>query len=707
MDSYEYYLLYHEDRNKFLELFTENNQEILIALNKLLKNGKIKEDGNDFFQKLLNLIEKDNSSMFLLDEVLQQLITVESFESSKHYLTEKEITFTKLRISKILVDFGLKNIYAHDEIKQFCEILVDFIFKESRLRHYGIGILCQVLKENKDLKTFILSAIYDRSMERHNVISAQNLCCFFKHLCQSGLKVEELDFIEKYFEDDSVLARKQGTFLLKCLLDYNLLCKDNEGNWRHFITIIETLEENQSHLILPSLDLLHEMKINESFKTFWFKLCSMVINHENSLVKSSGLKYILGMREVKFQKQQVLKILEAVNVTYLFDSKEENFLKEIQKFVENNSKIIFELLVEINWFSVPFYYIIKSLATMKIFNGYDKDFLSCFEKQTELIPKRIRNIKVRAIVKVFYSNLLEKVMASIGIQQVLRIFKNIFYINEKHDCLDKCIKHINQENYAFIFCNEFDHDFLKYILLKTHEGNTIDEVKDCVKYVKDNQKLVMEVMLNMYELMDSYEDIPNILINEMIELIWVQLTDQKSNGIENALNLLEMSLEALNDQIEQQTLDHITEIWTKINSTFLHDKSFEYPYLKSTNIILKYNQTFDTKFVENECFSSTFTSQYLGLQAKCQALIIKNQFINNSKNNLQFIESVMDNIEILLDRSSSNCDVMDVYEILKIVTLNISKEVPESILEKLKNIFNNFIYSSSDIINLSTSFWKR
>ncbi|XP_070503310.1 uncharacterized protein [Chironomus tepperi] len=679
---------------------------MLIAINKLLNNGKIKEDRNEFFMKLLILIENDDASNYLLDEVLQQLITPVLFTSSKHYLTGNEVMLAKLRISKVLVDFALNNNYAGDEIQQYCEILVNFIFKESSVRHHAVGILCQVLKKDETLKKLILSAIYDRSMERYNTISAQNLCYFFKHLCQNGLKIEELDFIEKYFDDDSLLARKQGTFFLKCLLDHNLLCQNNEENWKKFITIIEALEENQSHLILPSLELLHEMKINDSFKTFWFKLCSMIINHENNLVKSYGLKYIFGMSEIKLHKQQVFKILEAVNVTHLFDFKEKKFLSEVQNFVQNYSEIIFELIVEINWFSVPFYYILKSLETMKISNEYSKDFLVCFEKQTELIPKRIRNIKIRGMVKIFYSNLLEKVISSIGIHHVLRIFRNIFHINENHDCLNKCINHIKEEDYALIFSDEFDYKFRKYILLQTHIGKTIDEVKNSVKHIKDNQKLIIEVMLDMHDLMDNYEDIPNILINEMIEKVWKQLTNQKHNGIENTLNLLELSLNGSKNKLENETIDHITEIWTKINSIFLDDKKFEFSYLKSTYIILKYDQNFNSKFVENECFLSTFAPEFLVLQTNCQALIIRNQFLNNENQNLQFIERIMDNIEILLERSSSNNDIMDVYEILKIVTLNISKEFHENIFEKLQIVFKNFIQTSSDIINLSTSFWK-
>ncbi|CAG9808004.1 unnamed protein product [Chironomus riparius] len=706
MDSYEYYLLYHEDKNKFIKLFNGSNQEILIAFIKLYENGKIKEDGNEFFNKLLILIENDDVSNFMFDEILQQLITINLFESSKHYLIDNEVTLAKLRISKVLVDFGLNNNYSGYEFQQFCQILVDFIFKESSLRYYAIGILCQVLKKDKMLKDFILSSIYKRSLQLHNAISTQNLCYFFKHLCQNGLKVEELDFIEKYFNDETILARKQGTFLLKCLLDHNLLCESNDANWRKFITIMETLEENQSHLILPSLDLLHEMKINENFKTFWFILCTMVINHENSLVKSYGLKYIFGMREIKFKKQQVLKILEAVNVTYLFDSREEKFLKEIQKFVENNSEIIFELLIEINWFSVPFYYILESLKSMKIPDKYNKDFLACFEKQTELIPKRIRNIKIRGIVKIFYSNLLKKVITSVGIHQVLRTFKNIFHINQNHDCMKECINNITEEDYALIFSKEVDYEFVKYILLKTHMGKTIDEVKDCVKHIKESQKLVIEVMLDMYESMDIYEDVPSIIVNEMIKLIWEQLTDQKHEGIENALNLLELSLKTAKNNLENEAIEHITEIWTRINSIFLHDKSFEYPYLKSTNIILKHNQNFDSKLVENEYFSSTFTSQFLILQTIGQALIIKNLFINSLHPSLQFIQRVLENIEILLDRSSSESDVMDVYEILKIATLSTSKEAHAIISDKLKNIFNNFLQTSCNIISLSTSFWR-
>lgn len=708
MDSYEFYLLYHENRNKFIEFFTDSNQEILIALNKLLKNGKIKEDGNIFWKKLINLIEYDDDSNFLLDETLQLLITSELFKSTKHYITEREVTLSTLRVSKILIDFALKSDFAGSEIQQFCEILVDFIFKESNLRYHAIGILCQILSKNDDLKKYILSLIYDRSMERYNTISTQNLCYFFKHLCQNGFKVEELNYIEKYFDDSSILARKQGTFLIKCLLDHNLLCEDNERNWRKFITIIETLEENQSHLILPSLALLHEMKINDIFKTFWFKLCSIIISHENSLVKSYGLKYIFGMKEIKFTKQQVLKILEAVNATYLYDLNDEKFLEEIQKFVENHSDIIFEILVEINWFSVPFYYILKNLKITKIsHDDYNNNFLLCFEKQTELIPKRIKNVKIRAKVKEIYSNLLESVIASIGICQVLRSFKNIFYINENHDCLRKCLFHIKQEDYALIFSSEFDYEFLKYIITKTHEGRTIDEVKDCIKHLKYNQKLLVEVMLDMHELMDNYEDIPNILVNEMIKLIWKHITDEKHEGIDNSLNLLEMCLDASKCQIENETIDHLTEIWTRINSIYLHDKSFEYPFLKSTNIILNHNLNFDTKFAENVCFSSTFASQLLATQTKCQALIIKNQILKNSSQNLQFLETVLNNIEILLDRSSSNSDIMDVYELLKIVTLNISREVHENILEKLKNIFHTFIQTSSDILSLPTSFWKR
>ena len=80
---------------------------------------------------------------------------------------------------------------------------------------------------------------------------------------------------------------------------------------------------------------------------------------------------------------------------------------------------------------------------------------------------------------------------------------------------------------------------------------------------------------------------------------------------------------------------------------------------------------------------------------------------NKINQNLEYFEVIMNNIEILLDISSSNYEIFDVYKILKILTLHIPKDVPESFLNKLKNVVMNFIHTASNIIDLSVEFWKR
>ncbi|RVE54724.1 hypothetical protein evm_000491 [Chilo suppressalis] len=186
-----------------------------------------------------------------------------------------------------------------------------------------------------------------------------------------------------------LLLRKLSVYLAKRALDYVNTLKTNvivesEGNilfqwlhnksdslklmWDNYFILIDSLEEKQSNIVLPSL------KIFSSLKDMghWLN-CALNIGlkHDNTQVRLKCIQYRL---ETKLNSQpEAVTLLEALNdINNYANSYEIEVLKtKFRSYIKDETVFmyIFTSIPTIQWSPVPFYYISSILANKDLENS--------------------------------------------------------------------------------------------------------------------------------------------------------------------------------------------------------------------------------------------------------------------------------------------------------------------------------------------------
>lgn len=190
MDSYEYYLLFHKDSTQFFNHLVQNDDEILIALDKLLANGKVIyiSDKDACFEKVWSLKRCETNPSEKLDENFESLLTIERMEIVTFWTLENLEKFDEtqndivksinlFRVIRAIIRKGYKEMT--DYMKKLSMILIEITSLGSNNYTYLIvSILKSLMKEHPELSGLILSEIYLRSSSRQNKHSLQSLCLF-------------------------------------------------------------------------------------------------------------------------------------------------------------------------------------------------------------------------------------------------------------------------------------------------------------------------------------------------------------------------------------------------------------------------------------------------------------------------------------------------------------------------------------------------
>ncbi|XP_037806459.1 uncharacterized protein LOC119600362 [Lucilia sericata] len=208
------------------------------------------------------------------------------------------------------------------------------------------------------------------------------------HLIHSNFHEEAtlITTIQQLLKSDQRKYRKCGYFLLKKVLQYFIeyisnvtamwtSCDYNkkiEQSWLMYITILENLEEEQSHLILPSLENLEEIIQSKHLKSSWLDILYMrILTHNNNLVLRWSIEFFLKTFSCSNLNADILKyFLNATNSTLLYNY-EGYFLKRdlFSSFLKGDLINLLTLLPEVeNWKSVPLYIWLENLSKVQLPN---------------------------------------------------------------------------------------------------------------------------------------------------------------------------------------------------------------------------------------------------------------------------------------------------------------------------------------------------
>lgn len=215
--------------------------------------------------------------------------------------------------------------------------------------------------------------------------------------------------------------------------------------WENFFILIDSLEEKQSNIVLPSLHLFSALK---NLEKCWINCAFNIgLNHDNLEVKTKCMMHRL---EISISSDfEAMVLLESLNDMNIFDHKEvcdalkEKFERQITD--PNIFIVLIRNIPKIKWSPIPLYHL--STVLTKIQGKMQMGFEDCYKLMNDLIKVPCNNVIIR---KAFHKNLsciVGNHCRKLSYQNILSLFNLLLstyisnYKNCKEDVLqDSCKK---------------------------------------------------------------------------------------------------------------------------------------------------------------------------------------------------------------------------------------------------------------------------
>jgi hypothetical protein len=657
MDSYEYYLLFHVDREGFKGKVTCDDGEMLAALEKLLKNGKIMcEDKIEIFHKLID--EK-------CSEVLTDIYELFGIDCIFNFL--KNASDFNLRLT--LIYLSMCDTNDDDFNYKLGSQLIDYVF-------YNKINLQPMTFKNISVERFVLEKIYERSSE-----NLQNYCNFFEKMCQLDMiESSDLKIVENIFSTTCDNVRtKQGIYLLNVMIKFNIFDRKIENSLKVFINAIESLESNQSHLILPALDTIDDENFRKCIsEQLWTFLIEKIINHSNKIVRAWGLKYFMKI-DYNFTKNHILIFLTALNAS---GSSVDNF----EKFVTRHYDDIMEIVVHVDW-RISFYFILKCLKTITLGKSSFKiDFIEKLKAQVDSIPSKLKNLKIRSGVQFLYADIFNHIVNFFDIKALIPLLISIFKITkDSQKCIEKLALSI--KDYEAIFSDQLPCNLVLIFLTKTQIGKDIKTIKKVMNKVKNGRKIIFKSINLMNKLTETYDEDINMLLQEAIDALWLSIFESNTFNLLESIEILEIAFEH-NLQFDSENVVNFMEIFQKLKACKDTNFEFEIAYWKMLNICIKCNCD---EAVLDSNFHKIVLENHRNIRS---ALLITSCQVSRFQVNGNMHDAILiiDNIEYVIDKVVESSEINQIFHLIekicsKALDLLDQVEFTEKLLALLKTFF--------------------
>lgn len=180
--------------------------------------------------------------------------------------------------------------------------------------------------------------------------------------------------------------------------------------WDNFFILIDSLEEKQSNIVLPSLKLFD--CLNDPDMGNWLYCAFNIgLQHDNTQVRLKCIEYKLKSKIKNVTEAKTL--LQAINDTNLFDQEKgcELLKHKIAKSFtidDNNFKHTLTAIPEIKWSSVPFYHISCVLSEFSWEKQLNKlEPLELTKTIIAILEVPCNNIPIRKAVRVNISHMIK------------------------------------------------------------------------------------------------------------------------------------------------------------------------------------------------------------------------------------------------------------------------------------------------------------
>lgn len=603
-DSYEYYLLYHVDSYCFFKaLDSELNDDKTIATEKLIANNKLSSSEKELcFKKIWNQMRNEKNCTGKIETVFKDLLTSDRVEVVKSWISESLGNFNEgmangenlMKVIKLVVEVFVSTQAMAAFMEELSEKLTDILYTETLLNAEIVSTLNLITSKNSRIKEQTCQRIMHKSRHRTDHHALQNICYFFEEIIQQAFVIDGA-LLRKYFESSNPTARKQGIYLIKCLIHHKKLSSNDEASFKNFTLISEALQESQ-HLIQPTLELVKNVNFSAKFSELHFILLTMIIAHDSSLVKAWGLNYILNSKGLVINNQQTIIVLNSLNSTSLYDNSQRSIQTEcLNQFVKSHFLEVFANLTEVNWVSVPFYRILKSIVLETINQKHliDTVFTKNLLKQTEMIPMMVKSLVIRSGVQQNYAEITSVVAHHQGLSSLRQILVNIYNMGERHENLAKFLSSASQEDLKYIISDGCPENFVLFVLALIGFNRGFDEVKVLSINLVNRNKLNIMTACQLIDKRKISHNHLNVLIRETMENILIDIDGKNTELLEN-FESLKLGLKVATD-VTADMQKYLENIFRAIELNVKNGKTSQDIFWDALLLILQFSPNFDSK----------------------------------------------------------------------------------------------------------------
>ncbi|XP_036338376.1 uncharacterized protein LOC118748149 isoform X2 [Rhagoletis pomonella] len=361
-------------------------------------------------------------------------------------------------------------------------------------------------------------------------------------------------FVYKLLLSEGRDERKAAVFLMKkmnCHLDKNV-----KNFWLSYITVLENLEENQSHLILPSLECLKQNTLTTAEIQPWLDILYIkILAHRNILVLRWALEYILETFTcANINPDVLLQFVKASNRTCLFNH-ESYFLPtgNMQQFLNEGLDRFMGCMSEVNFKCVPLHFWLSNIFMCKsISTVYSRELILKIAARIRGLQNQ--HIRIKAIE--LFEHIFREAISRMPLNEYVVLVESLYNLTDPFNHFDTFylkiedgVRNIDgvlftQRFYEIVTNNLYgeltsNHPNYRQATdntneLATTQSKLLDKIANSLKNVKnsDKEKLIWILLMLVFEC-ENKEVVQNICrrfwninLNKLIDVPFEELKHQ-------------------------------------------------------------------------------------------------------------------------------------------------------------------------------------
>lgn len=388
---------------------SKNSKDVLYDVEYILKSLLTKTQligENDVFNELLDVLAltisiTGSASKDVLEAYMETLMFVD----------DEKIGSCQLSVSEIIYDFYPELIVHSTQTS-----IVKCIFSETQIiQNRSLKLVGRMLDVGGDCQSGLLDDIFSKIEKNETSKRIQCLAALCYLIECTGFSDAYANrpslrtYLQKELLSTDRSAYKYALYILRKLIEIHSIGIEHtllsgaeiRAPWDTFFLIQETLDEKQSHLILPVLEQLPRTEILPL--NWYYVLMTQLLRHENTVVLQCGLKYAISNIECDAESittdplmgEFFTSLMLGLNNTSIY-AKSDFPVEKLKQFFAPVVDLAFERFLTINWKSVPMYHIIDSLADL-IFDHHRHNSELVAEKFIKILRlvSQVPNVHIR------------------------------------------------------------------------------------------------------------------------------------------------------------------------------------------------------------------------------------------------------------------------------------------------------------------------